>query len=71
MSNLLAPSGIGIIASFAIYLTVLAVVAFVVGLVESFTARLRISHVPQFIFLMTALSLTTFAVVMFFMHGGV
>ncbi len=41
-----------------------------VGIVESLLARLRMSHVPQFLFLITALSLTAFAVGAFFLGGG-
>ena len=33
-------------------------------------ARARMSHVPQFIFIMTALSLTAFAVLLFSLRGG-
>jgi formate hydrogenlyase subunit 4 len=68
--NLLIPPGIGALAGILIYLAGLTVIAVAVGLVESLFARLRMAHVPQFIFLMMALSLTTFAVVIFFLYGG-
>ncbi len=68
--NLLLPPGIGALASILFYLAGLTVIAAAVGLVESLYARLRMAHVPQFIFLMMALSLTTFAVVIFFLYGG-
>jgi formate hydrogenlyase subunit 4 len=68
--NLLLPSGVGTLAGLLFYLAGLAVIAVVVGIIESLYARLRMSHVPQFIFMMMALSLTTFAVVIFFLYGG-
>jgi formate hydrogenlyase subunit 4 len=68
--NLLLPPGIGALAGILIYLAGLTVIGIAVGLVESFFARLRMSHIPQFIFLMMALSFTTFAVVIFFLYGG-
>ncbi|MBN2089878.1 NADH-quinone oxidoreductase subunit H [candidate division KSB1 bacterium] len=68
--NLLLPSGIGMLTGILFFLTGLAIIAVLVGLIESLYARLRMSHVPQFIFLMMALSLTTFAVVIFFLYGG-
>ncbi len=49
---------------------VIFITAVAVGLIESLIARARMSHVPQFLFLMTALSITAFAVVIFFLRGG-
>ncbi|MCX6150647.1 MAG: NADH-quinone oxidoreductase subunit H [Ignavibacteriales bacterium] len=54
-----------------IYFAIIFLIAVIIGLVESLIARARMSHVPQFIFLMTALSLTAFAVVIFFLRGGI
>ncbi|MFH1008697.1 MAG: NADH-quinone oxidoreductase subunit H [Candidatus Latescibacterota bacterium] len=70
MANLFAPSGVGALYGIMIFLIVLAGVAVAIGWVESFFARLRMSHVPQFIFMMVALSVTLFAVVIFFLYGG-
>lgn len=53
-----------------VYLGVLLLTAVAVGLVEALIARSRMSHVPQLVFLMTALSLTAFAVVTYFSRGG-
>ncbi len=70
LANLLIPPGTGIIAGLALYLVVITITAIAVGLVESWIARLRMTHIPQFIFLMMAFSMTAFAVVMFLIHGG-
>ena len=70
IANLLIPSYLTLAAALSLFVLILFLVFMVVGLVESLIARLRISHVPQFIFLMTALSLTAFAVIAFFLRGG-
>jgi len=49
---------------------VLATTAAAVGVVESLFARARLAHLPQMMFVMTALSLTAFGIVSFFAHGG-
>lgn len=71
IADLLVPSAIypPIILS-AIFILIILLVFIAVGLIESFIARSRISHVPQFILLMTALSLTAFAVMAFFIYKG-
>lgn len=70
LANLLIPAGLAGEISLLLYAALVTLIAVGVGLVESLTARLRMSHVPQFILLMTALSLTAFAVVIFFLRGG-
>ncbi|MHB8853902.1 MAG: respiratory chain complex I subunit 1 family protein [Ignavibacteriaceae bacterium] len=70
IANLLIPSYLTLAAALPLFVLILFLVFMVVGLVESLIARLRISHVPQFVFLMTALSLTAFAVIAFFLRGG-
>ncbi|MCL4538120.1 MAG: NADH-quinone oxidoreductase subunit H [Bacteroidetes bacterium] len=69
MADLLVPSSLGIAAAFAAFAAVILLVFVSVGIVESLIARSRISHIPQFLFLMTTLSLTSFAVVAFFLFG--
>jgi len=70
IANLCVPPYVSSITATVLFLGVLIVLSVAVGAVESFIARSRMSHVPQFIFLMTALSLTAFAVVAFFLRGG-
>jgi formate hydrogenlyase subunit 4 len=69
-ANLLIPAGMAVATAVPLYAGVLLIVFLCVGIVESSIARLRISHVPQFLFLMTALALTAFAVSSFFLRGG-
>jgi len=70
LANIIIPYSLGTVLSLTLYLILLAVIAITIGFIESWIARLRMSHVPQFIFLMTALSLAAFVVIFFFMHGG-
>lgn len=70
LANLLIPAGIGPAGAALLFLALFMLVAVGIAGTESLIARLRMSHVPQFIFLMSALALTAFAVVMFFRNGG-
>jgi formate hydrogenlyase subunit 4 len=70
IANLCIPPYFPSIAALFLFIGVLIFIYIAVGAVESLIARSRMSHVPQFIFLMTALSLTAFAVVAFFLRGG-
>lgn len=71
IANLLLPPEIILPVALTLFVVILLVVFISVGLVESLIARSRISHVPQFLFLMTALSLTAFAIIVFFLFGGI
>lgn len=70
ITNLLIPRLLTLTAVLILLGLIPVLVFMSIGLIESLIARSRISHVPQFIFLMTALSLTAFAVVVFFLYGG-
>ncbi len=70
LADVLIPSAAGPAPGLFLYAGSLALTATAVGLVESLTARARMTHIPQFIFLMMALALTMFAVLLFFLHGG-
>ncbi len=69
-ANLLIPGNIQPFYTILLLIGIVFISALLIGFVESLMARARISHVPQFIFLMTALSLIAFAVVIFFLRGG-
>ncbi len=70
IADLCIPPNLPVMAALSLFIGVLILIYISVGAVESLIARSRMSHVPQFIFLMTALSLTAFAVVTFFLRGG-
>lgn len=71
IANLFVPVYLTLLQGLLLLGLVLFLVFYTVGIVESLIARSRMSHVPQFIFLITALSLTAFAVVAFFLRGGI
>jgi formate hydrogenlyase subunit 4 len=71
IANLLVPVYLVVTQGLLLLVLVLVIVSYAVGIVESIIARSRMSHVPQFVFLITALSLTAFAVVAFFLRGGI
>lgn len=69
LADLIIPANLSLWVSVLLLLFILMIIAVCVALVESLMARLRMSHVPQFVFIMTALSLTIFASVLFFLQG--
>jgi len=71
IANLLLPPELLLPVALSLFVIILLLVFIAVGLIESLIARSRISHVPQFLFLMTALSLTAFAIIVFFLFGGI
>lgn len=68
VANLLMPASLSVVPALLIFVLILLIISILIGMIESLIARSRISHVPQFIFLMTALSLIAFAVITFFLH---
>lgn len=68
--DLIIPSGMLLAPALGLFAVIMFVVFVLIGMIESLIARSRMSHVPQFIFMMTALSLIAFAVVVFFLRGG-
>jgi formate hydrogenlyase subunit 4 len=70
IANLIVPAGLSPLVSLAAGLTVMALLAAVVGGIESLAPRLRLTHVPQFIFLMSSLALIIFSSLLLFVFGG-
>ncbi|MCU0287119.1 MAG: NADH-quinone oxidoreductase subunit H [Acidobacteria bacterium] len=68
--NLLIPAEIGLLNWVLAYVAIIVIIAVVVGLLESLLARMRMIHVPQFIFLMTAVSIVVLAAAIIFTYGG-
>lgn len=68
--NLLIPTDIGLLKWVLLYLVIIFIIAAVIGLLESLMARLRMIHVPQFIFLMTALAIVVLAAAIIFSYGS-
>ncbi|HSA13293.1 MAG TPA: NADH-quinone oxidoreductase subunit H [Spirochaetota bacterium] len=71
IANLFIPSGIPFWASLGLFVAVEAALAVVIGTVESVMARLRMTHVPQFLLFMTAISVVILSTVVLFISGGI
>ncbi len=69
IASLVTPMQLGW-TSWIILASIITGLAVVIGTIESFFARIRMIHVPQFIFLITSLALTIISLVVF-MHQGV
>jgi formate hydrogenlyase subunit 4 len=70
MANVIIPHTFTSGVMLVLYAALVCASAVVLGLVESLVARLRMSHVPQFIFIMAALALAAAATVLYCIHGG-
>lgn len=70
MANFLIPGATDPAIAAIVYALIIAAVAVAIGCVESLMARLRMTHVPQFIFMMTTLAAAAFFLVMIFVKGG-
>jgi formate hydrogenlyase subunit 4 len=64
------PEPPGFLYSALIFIGIQALTAIIIGCVESLMARLKMTHVPHFILLMTSLSLIVLCAVVFFNYGG-
>ncbi|KJR40964.1 formate hydrogenlyase subunit 4, partial [Candidatus Magnetoovum chiemensis] len=64
IAGLVIPSNINIISAFIIYGWVLSVIAITIATIESLMARLRLTHVPQFILSASSIALIVLAVFM-------
>lgn len=68
--NLLIPSTLNIIETIFLYILLIIVLSIFIGLIESSMARFRMSHVFEFIFIMTIMALLILALVTYKIYGG-
>ncbi len=71
MANFLIPASLDIYGFITAFVLILAVTAFAVGTIESFMARLRMNHVPQFILVMGSMSFVLLSVIALFFYRSV
>ena len=64
------PHNLPILVTVLCYLLVLGFISIAIGTVESGMARIRMSHVFEFIFIMSSLALVVLSLVMARMFGG-
>lgn len=60
IANFLIPSGIALYYSIGIFICIQIIFAIIVGMIESFMARFRMNHNPQFIFTLSSISILIF-----------
>ena len=74
LSSLIAaiviPQGLSMWASAAAYLGLMFLISVIIGTIESATARIRMSHVFEFIFIMSSFALIVLSLVAARMFGG-
>lgn len=64
IAALAVPPGLGFMPGLIIFSGLVAAAAVFVGFLESVMARMRMTHVPQFVFMLTALAVIIFFIVM-------
>ncbi len=71
LANLIIPPGGNLWFSMLVFMVLVACVAVCVGIIESVIARFRMSHVPQFIFLITSIGFIVVACMILFNFGEI
>ena len=71
IAKMIIPDNIGIWLAILLYLAVMFVISALIGTIESSMARIRMSHVFEFVFIMSSLALVVLSLVVAGMFGGV
>ncbi len=67
--NLIIARGTSLLTWIILYLIIITVSAILIGLIESLMARLRLIHLPQFIFLLSSVSLVVLAAIIVYTYS--
>lgn len=70
IAYMIIPSNVSDFVGVLLYLGVIALLSVIIGTVESSMARIRMSHVFEFVFIMSSLALVVLSLVMARMFGG-
>ena len=70
IANMLIPTSLSEWMSILLYLLVMVLVSLLIGTIESGMARIRMSHVFEFIFIMSSLALVVLSLIVARMFGG-
>ena len=70
IANILIPNSAGAGISVLLYLLIIFAISIIIGTVESAMARIRMSHVFEFIFIMSSFALVVLSLVVARMFGG-
>lgn len=71
IAKMIIPDNIGIWLAILLYLAVIFVISALIGTIESSMARIRMSHVFEFVFIMSSLALVVLSLVVAGMFGGI
>lgn len=71
IAKMIIPDNIGIWLAILLYLAVMFVISALIGTIESSMARIRMSHVFEFVFIMSSLALVVLSLVVAGMFGGI
>lgn len=70
IANLVVPTGLGLFYSVTSVTAIVLILAIIIGTLESSFARLRMTHVFEFIFIMSSISLIVLSLAMISKFGG-
>ena len=70
MADFLVPAGLNQVLAGFLFAMIIFLAAVIAGCVESLMARLRLSHVPQFVFFTVSIAVVAFSIVLLKMSGG-
>lgn len=70
IANLIIPAGLNNILSIALFLAITALISVLIGTIESAMARFRMTHVFEFIFIMSITALLILALVTYRLYGN-
>lgn len=71
IAKMIIPENIGLTFAILLYLAVMFVISALIGTIESSMARIRMSHVFEFVFIMSSLALVVLSLVVAGMFGGI
>ena len=71
IAKMIIPENIGLAFAILLYLAVMFVISALIGTIESSMARIRMSHVFEFVFIMSSLALVVLSLVVAGMFGGI
>ena len=69
IANMIIPTGLLTLVNIALYILIMFIISIIIGTIESSMARFRMSHVFEFIFVMSSISLVVLSLVVTRMFG--
>ena len=70
ISYMIIPAGVSDLVSVLLYLVIMFVISVLIGTIEAGMARFRMSHVFEFVFVMSSFALVVLSLVVARMFGG-